>query len=276
MVETRQAAAYEPTYEARQAAAYEPTYEPTYEGRQATAYEPTYEARPATAAEPSYDVEVLFEPEPNTPAQFFHPTGQAWPVVEDPTCRIAVPSSSAVARPGWVDTIASVSSASSEHFANENEGDLHDPTYLDPDVLRVVEAAEAAAADTTPRLGTPVPRVLFRAQMVAPPEPPPPPPPPQIQFAPSVDAAAMALDAHLRSGRLGPAAPMSRPILPRSRRPPWQAELRRATRSDADSLLASFSPSNPTEDATTMRRDLKKLVGVDATQLPPRVRTGSS
>ena len=119
---------------------------------------------------------------------------------------------------------------------------------------------------------------MLAASSAASPEPARPGRTSEVSFAPSVDAAALALDAHLRAGRLGPATPMARPAPPRQRRPPWQAELRRASHSDVDALLASFRPSNPQEDATTMRRDLKKLVGVDATQLPPQVvtRTGST
>ena len=93
----------------------------------------------------------------------------------------------------------------------------------------------------------------------------------QDAIARTLDAAARALEEAVLQNRLQPIAPEKRraPVAPA--RPAWQAALPSAARSDFDALLSGFRPVDPSSDPVAMRRELKGLVGIDATQLPPRV-----
>jgi hypothetical protein len=99
------------------------------------------------------------------------------------------------------------------------------------------------------------------------------PAPTAVALAPRVDEAARALEAALESGRLATPRPRKAEAPLRMRRLPWQADLGRSRKSDVSELLARFGASDPQRDATAMRRDIKRTIGIDATQLPPRVAT---
>jgi len=88
-----------------------------------------------------------------------------------------------------------------------------------------------------------------------------------------LDAATRALETALQEGRLATPRPRKAEPPARLRRLPWQADLGRSRQSDVSDLLARFGASDPQRDATTMRRDIKRTIGIDATQLPPRVAT---
>jgi hypothetical protein len=219
---------------------------------------------PMAAVEPppfeAFEVDVELEDEPETPCHAFVPTIE----LDEPTCRIAMANpdperSGEPARPAWVSA------------PPVDACELADPTIIDPDVMAVVEGLHAGGEErdpvehATPRLGTPAPSVLLRD------------PAPQRAHHAS-DEAARSLEAALLAGRLAPPTARPRPPVGRPTRAAWQADLGRASTSDVDSLLASFRPSDTVEGGEPtdgqhrgMRRDLKKLVGIDATQLPPRV-----
>lgn len=214
---------------------------------------------------PVFEVEVEYEPE--TPFQPALAVPRHVPEPEEVTHRIELPE------PTHVDAVA---------LACE----------VDPDVLELASATDveaiAAVHLASPRPPTPRPpaRVVSwvdpdASAPVAPPAVPPAAPLPAPAVAGSatlaIDAAAKSLAESLLHGRLVAAQPAAiRRLAPR--RPAWQAQLADASQSDVDTLLASFGPSDrPADrasDATAMRRDLKKLVGIDATQLPPRAAMG--
>jgi hypothetical protein len=176
--------------------------------------------------------------------------------------------------------------------------ELPEPTSIDAAVLACDVDAEplelASATDVeaiaavhlvSPRPPTPrpcAPVMSWEDQAAARPAAPPPtlapaPAPVPLPATSALDAAARSLEEAVLHGRLVAAQPVAiRRLAPR--RPAWQAQLASASQSDVDTLLASFGPSDrPSDrpsDATAMRRDLKRLVGIDATQLPPRVAVG--
>ncbi len=206
----------------------------------------------ALDGEPVFDVIVEFEPE--TPFQPALAVARYVPEPEEVTHRIELPE------PTVIDAQAVGCDIDAES--------LELAVATDVESIAAVEVA-AHQPTRTPRMAPVI------AEAIAPLVTPRAPAPTERTPSTEVDLAARSLEDALRQGRIvaGPPAPARRST---AGGPSWQAELASASPSDVDVLLASFRPSDATSDSTTMRRDLKKLVGIDATQLPPRVAVASA